>query len=159
MELNLRSSAFEADDTIPEKYTCEGENVSPPLSWTGVPDEAESLVVICDDPDAPNGTFSHWVLYNLPPGTKALPEDYPAGERPAPGVLQGRNDFGNVGYGGPCPPVGDSPHRYYFRLYALDTELDAGAGLTRLQVLDLAQDHILVETALIGRFGRSVTGS
>ncbi len=153
MALILNSSAIEAGGTIPEKYTCEGEDISPPLSWQGVPSDAKSLVLIMDDPDAPNGTWSHWVLYNLPPSLSELPENYPSGGKPEPGGMQGRNDFGDVQYGGPCPPPG-STHTYHFRLYAVDRELTMSAGATRQQVLDRIQDHIIDNTELMADFGR-----
>lgn len=149
MDLELLSDAFEEGEAIPEKYTCEGANVSPPLSWRGVPEGTKSLVLICDDPDAPNGTWSHWVLYNLSPDMESLPEGYSAG----PNADEGRNDFGNSGYGGPCPPRG-STHRYFFRLYALDTELEATPGATRIQILNRIEDHILAQTTYMGRYAR-----
>jgi hypothetical protein len=149
MELELMTDAFEEGGAIPRRYTCEGANVSPPLSWRGVPEGTKSLVLVCEDPDAPNGTWSHWVLYNLPPDAESLDEGYSAG----PNVEEGRNDFGNTGYGGPCPPRG-STHRYFFRLYALDRELEATAGATRQQILDRIQDHTLGQAALMGRYAR-----
>ncbi len=149
MAFEMTSPAFENGGDIPVKYTCEGEDLSPPLKWRGVPGEAQSLVLICDDPDAPNGTWSHWVLYNIPTDRFELPEGFAAQSE----LPQGRNDFGDVGYGGPCPPRG-SAHQYFFRFYALGTVLGLGKGATRLQVLNAIEDHILAQTELIGRYAR-----
>mgnify|MGYP006302997365 CR=1 FL=1 len=154
MPFKLTSTAFDAGESIPLKHTCEGQDVSPPLAWEGAPSEAEELVLICDDPDAPNGTWSHWVLYHIPAGQSSLPEGVPAMAELPWGGVQGRNNFGNIGYGGPCPPRG-STHRYYFRLYALDQALDMPSGATRQQVLDRMEGHILGKTELMGRFTRS----
>jgi Raf kinase inhibitor-like YbhB/YbcL family protein len=148
MNLRLSSSAFESGGDIPMKYTCDGNDVSPPLEWNGAPDGTQSFVLICDDPDAPRGTWSHWVIYNIPPNVSQLPEG-----AKAPGAAEGRNDFGNTGYGGPCPPRGPA-HRYYFRLYALDTTLDLPPGATRQQALDRIQNHIVAQAELMGRYAR-----
>lgn len=152
--MDLTSSAFEHNGAIPAKYTCDGDDVSPPLSWAAVPRETESLALICDDPDAPAGTWSHWVLYNISPDRDGLEENVLTDERLSQIGLQGRNDFGNSGYGGPCPPRGSS-HHYYFRLYALDTTLEAMEGATRKQVLNRIQEHILAQTELIGLYART----
>ncbi len=156
----LRSSAFENRDEIPERYTCEGDDISPPLTWQNVPEGTESLVLIVDDPDAPNGTFTHWVVYNIPPLTNALPEGFSPREDQAEGaqedLREGRNDFGKVGYGGPCPPTRDDAHRYHFRLYALDTNLNLAPGANRGQLFELMHDHVLDETELVGAFERSL---
>ncbi|MFW5942034.1 MAG: YbhB/YbcL family Raf kinase inhibitor-like protein [Chloroflexota bacterium] len=151
--MNLQSTAFESGDSIPVEHTCDGENISPTLTWNGVPDEAQALALIVDDPDAPRGTFSHWVVYNLPPDRNRLERSIPAEERLSPTGMQGRNDFGNVQYEGPCPPRG-SRHDYYFRLFALDEPLELMPGATRDQVLDAMQGHILEQTELIGRYER-----
>jgi hypothetical protein len=153
MALTLRSSAFETGARIPTRHTCEGENVSPPLSWSGQPAETESQVLIVDDPDAPNGTWSHWALYDIPADVNELSAAL-TGETIPEGAAQGRNDFGNVKYEGPCPPPGEE-HRYFFRLYALDTHLNLAPGATRAQVLDHMQDHILTHTELVGVYERS----
>lgn len=154
MSMVLESFAFKSGDRIPAKYTCDGENVSPPFTWHGVPKEAQSLALICDDPDASRGVFSHWVLYNLPTGRQILNENIPRdAELPGSGS-QGRNDFGEIGYGGPCPPPG-STHHYYFRFYALKRVLDLSAGATRQQVLDRMQEHILDSTEVLGLYTRS----
>ncbi len=150
MDLTITNPVFAGGKEIPAKYTCDGENVSPPLKWREVPEETLSLVLICDDPDAPNGTWSHWVLYNIPPERDELPEGF-AAETDLP---QGRNDFGDATYGGPCPPQGPA-HRYYFRLYALDSILELTVGATRQQVLDAMQDHIVAQAELMGRYARS----
>lgn len=155
MSLTLTSAAFDSGETIPAEYTCDGANISPPLAWTDVPREAESLVLICDDPDSTNGPWSHWVIYDIPTERNGLKEDVPAEGRLPWGALQGRNDFGNVGYGGPCPSPPGATHHYYFRLYALDKELDIEAGATRIQVLNHMEGHILEQTELVGLFARS----
>jgi Raf kinase inhibitor-like YbhB/YbcL family protein len=122
MAMTITSSAFRAGEVIPSKYSCEGDNVSPPVQWDGVPAAARCLALICDDPDAPMGTWVHWVLYNLPTSVSNLPEHVPTSEILSFGAKQGMNDFKRIGYGGPCPPPGKT-HRYYFKLYALDVEL------------------------------------
>ena len=150
----LSSDAFESGGTIPARYTCEGENVSPALRFEGVPAAAQSLVLICDDPDAPNGPFAHWVLYNLPADQGRIDEGFDPDADNLAGA-PGRNEIGNHGYEGPCPPTDDEPHRYYFRLYALDAPLDLLPGATRAQVLDAMQGHIRAQTELMGRYGRT----
>ncbi len=152
--MNLTSTAFEAGETIPARYTCEAENVSPPLNWQSLPAGAQSLVLICDDPDASNGPWSHWVLYDIPIDVDELAEGLPREGRLPWGGAQGRNDMGNVGYDGPCPPYG-SPHRYYFRLYAVDETLELTPGATRAQVLERIHDHVVGQTELMGRYARS----
>ncbi len=149
----LTSPAFEQGGGIPARYTCAGENVSPPLEWGEVPEGAKSLALICDDPDAPRGTFVHWVIFNIPPSAKGLAEGIPKEPELSDGSIQGRNDFGEIGYGGPCPPPGPA-HRYFFKLYALDTKLDLPPGATKAQVLQAMQGHVLAQTELMGRFAR-----
>ena len=147
MSIQITSSAFQEGDTIPHIYTCDDRNVSPPLSWTGVPQGSISLVLIMDDPDAPSGTFDHWILFNLSPIIKGLSQDnHNVG-------VEGKNSFGRVGYGGPCPPRG-SNHRYYLRLYALDTEVVLKAGASKAQVERAMQGHILAQGQLMARYGR-----
>jgi Raf kinase inhibitor-like YbhB/YbcL family protein len=153
MALELSSSAFNSGEPIPTRYTCDGEDVSPPLGWRGVPEGAESLVLIVDDPDVPRGVFSHWVLFDVPVAQSGLEEGFSGAKSPKVGT-QGRNDFGNTGYGGPCPPTG-AEHRYYFRLYALDQEIGIISGATRAQVMDRIQDHIVAQTEMIGTYARS----
>ena len=157
MAANFNFTGTFPDDAIPAVHTCEGENVSPPLSWNSPPEGAQSLALIEDDPDAPGKTFVHWVLFNLPPDTGALPHDFDAAEQLAdrtPTPAEGANDFGDLGYGGPCPPPGDGPHGYVFRLYALDTVLDLGAGATKAQLTSAMDGHILAETDLRGTYER-----
>jgi Raf kinase inhibitor-like YbhB/YbcL family protein len=151
--MQLTSPAFEPDGLIPPQYTCDGQNLSPPLAWQGVPDDAHSLVLICDDPDAPRGTFVHWVLYNLSAALTALPEGASQKAFLEHAGLQGKNDFGKVGYGGPCPPKGT--HRYYFTLYALNRSLPLNAGATKGQVVQAIASHVLAEAQLMGRYHRS----
>jgi len=152
MEIEVKSEAFEEGGMIPKKYTCDGEDASPPLSWTGVPEGTEALALICDDPDAPVGTWVHWVIFNIPPDTTGLSENIPPERVLESGTRQGRNDFGNIGYGGPCPPRGT--HRYYFKLYALDKKVDLEPGATKDELLKAMEGHILAEGRLMGRYKR-----
>ncbi|MFN2130282.1 MAG: YbhB/YbcL family Raf kinase inhibitor-like protein [Anaerolineae bacterium] len=152
--MELVSGAFDSGDSIPRKYTCDGDNISPPLSWRFVPDEANALVLVCDDPDAPEGPFVHWVLYDLPVDIRRLEEDVPRKDRLASGGVQGRNGSGKIGYSGPCPPRG-SAHHYYFRLYALDQSLNLPPGATRQQVLNRIEGHVLDNARLLGLYGRA----
>ncbi len=153
MTVQLTSSAFASGGRIPERYTCRGEGVSPPLAWQHLPAETESLVLIVDDPGAPNGVFAHWVVYDLPTVPGRLDEGVGTEDGgPSEGV-QGRNDYGHVGYGAACPPMGET-HTYYFRLYALDAQLDLPPGATRAQVLDALRGHVLSQTEMQAQFGR-----
>jgi Raf kinase inhibitor-like YbhB/YbcL family protein len=157
MTILIESPAFTGGGTIPRLYTCDGKDVSPPLAWSGVPETARSLALICEDPDAPRGTWTHWVIYDIPASVKELGEGLPAQERikvTAGGetALQGKNDFGKTGYGGPCPPSGS--HRYFFRIYALDTGLGPGSGTTRQDLLRSIKGHVLAEGELMGRYSR-----
>jgi len=152
MTLQITSTAFSEGGMIPKPYTCDGTDVSPDLSWTGVPEDTKSLALICDDPDAPVGTWVHWVLFNIPAGEKGIPAEV-APEATLPnGAKHGSNDFRRLGYGGPCPPGGT--HRYFFKLYALDTVLSLGSGATKAQVEEAMQGHILAETQLMGNYKR-----
>lgn len=153
MAFALKSQAFKEEDLIPGKFTCEGPDVSPPLRWNDPPRETRSFALIADDPDAPMGTWVHWVIFNLPERQRDLPEGVPAQEMLPNGARQGFNDFKRVGYGGPCPPPG-KPHRYHFRLYALDSMLDLKPRATKAKVLEACKGHILAEAELMGRFGR-----
>jgi Raf kinase inhibitor-like YbhB/YbcL family protein len=135
------------------QFTCTGVNISPALSWKQPPPRTESFALIVDDPDAPSGTWVHWVVYNLPPSARQLPEHVPAGDVVADGGKQGVNDFPLSGYGGPCPPPG-KPHRYFFRLYALDTVLDLRAPVHRQDVDSAMKGHVLAQAELMGTFGR-----
>lgn len=153
MAFELTSSAFKPGELIPTKHTCDGADVSPPLAWTEPPSGTKSFALVCDDPDAPAVTWVHWVLYNVPAATRQLPE----GIKPTP-VLedesqQGTNGFRRLGYGGPCPPRG-APHRYFFRLYALDAMLDIAPGATKPDLLRAMQGHVKGEAVLMGRYAR-----
>lgn len=151
LTIRLTSAAFKEGGMIPRLYTCDGDDKSPPLEWTGVPTSARSLVLICDDPDAPMGVWSHWVVHGLSPDTTSLPE----GVSPSSGPLassQGKNDFGKIGYGGPCPPGGT--HHYFFRLYALDAKLTLDSPATRSTVLKAMEGHIVAEGRLMGTYSR-----
>jgi Raf kinase inhibitor-like YbhB/YbcL family protein len=155
--ITLTSSAFPESGKIPRKYTCDGEDKSPPLEWSAVPAAAHSLALICEDPDAPMGTWSHWVVYNISPTVKSLaegvaPEETVKVEGEAI-ASQGKNDFRKIGYGGPCPPGGT--HRYFFRIYALDTKLALGPGATRREVLKAIGGHIVAVGRLMGNYARS----
>jgi Raf kinase inhibitor-like YbhB/YbcL family protein len=150
--LTLTSPAFEAGGAIPRKYTCDGDDVSPPLEWSAPPQGTQSLALIMDDPDAPAGTWDHWVLYNLPAGARNLPEGVAPDAVRADGSRHGRNNWGRFGYGGPCPPSGT--HRYFFRLYALDTTLDLAAGANKAQLLAAMAGHIVAQGELMGTYRR-----
>jgi len=150
--MNLTSSAFTEGNMIPVKYTCDGEDVSPPLVWSGVPAGTKALALICDDPDAPVGTWVHWVLFNLPPDSMGLPEGVPAVKTLENGGVHGKNSWRRVGYGGPCPPSGT--HRYFFKLYALDQPLTLTSSATAKHVRAAMQGHILAEAQLMGRYKR-----
>src|SRR5712691_12932499 len=153
MPLQISSTAFSAGETIPKKFTCDGPDVSPKLSWSDPPVNSQSFALIMDDPDAPAGTWVHWVLYDVPRDTKELPEAVPKQEQLPSGARQGRNDFGKIGYGGPCPPPG-KPHRYFFKLYALDSKLNLKVGATKADVERAMKGHILAQAELIGKYGR-----
>lgn len=152
-QIRITSAAFQEGGMIPKQYTCEGANISPPLAWDSVPVGTKTLALICDDPDAPAKTWTHWVLFNLPSGAKELPEKVPPQEKLAGGGVQGMNDFRKTGYGGPCPPPG-SPHRYYFKLYALDTDLALNAGATKEQLLKGMEGHVVAGGQLLGKYQR-----
>jgi Raf kinase inhibitor-like YbhB/YbcL family protein len=152
MAITLTSSAFTEGAMIPKKHTCDAEDISPDLKWSGVPQGAKSLALICDDPDAPVGTWVHWVLFNIPADVTALPAGIPADATLKNGARHGKNDFRKLGYGGPCPPGGT--HRYYFKLYALDTVLNLEGGSTKAQLLAAMKGHILAEGQLMGKYKR-----
>ena len=154
MSIKLVSSAFAEGQPIPRQHTCDGEDFSPPLHWSELPAGTRSLALICDDPDAPVGTWVHWVLYGLPATVTELPAKIPATETLPNGARQGLNDFHRVGYGGPCPPP-SRPHRYFFKLYALDTELTLKPRSTKKDVLRAMEGHILAEGQLMGTYKRS----
>jgi hypothetical protein len=152
MEIKITSTAFDEGGMIPEKYTCDGIDISPPLTWTSVPDGTKTLALICDDPDAPLGTWVHWVLFNIPANINELAEATPPDKELENGAKQGKNGFRKIGYGGPCPPRGT--HRYYFKIFALDTELDLKAGAKKKQLLKAMEGHILGKGQLMGRYKR-----
>jgi len=151
-QMKITSSAFEEGEMIPKKYTCDDVDISPPLKWSNVPEGAKTIALICDDPDAPVGTWVHWVLYNLPASITELPENIPPEKTLSNGAKQGTSDFGRIGYGGPCPPGGT--HRYYFKIYALDKELDLEPGATKSELLEAMEGSILSEGQLMGRYKR-----
>jgi len=148
MALQVSSSAFADGAAIPKKYTCDGQDVPPPLELSGVPKESKSIAVICEDPDAPSGTFTHWVLYDLPASTHAI------GER-ASIAKTGVNDFGKTGFGGPCPPKKDGAHHYRFHVYALDVDSLGRPGLSKREAMDAMDGHILAEGELTGTYKRA----
>jgi len=151
--MKLESTAFTADGMIPSQYTCDGQDISPPLGWDAPPAATQSLALIVDDPDAPGEIFVHWVLYDIPPEINQLSKSITPEPTLPGGGVQGKNDFGNLGYGGPCPPSGI--HRYFFRLYALDRELGLKSGATKEQLEAAMNGHILAAAELIGRYSRS----
>jgi Raf kinase inhibitor-like YbhB/YbcL family protein len=153
MSFQLATTAFSAGGAIPRKFTCDGPDVSPKLAWSDPPGKTQSFALIMDDPDAPAGTWVHWVIYDLPANTRELAEGVAKQEQLSNGARQGRNDFGKIGYGGPCPPPG-KPHRYFFKLCALDAKLDLKAGATKADVERAMKGHILTQAELIGRYAR-----
>lgn len=153
MAWELKSSAFAAGADIPKKHTCDGADLSPTLTWGDPPDKTASFALIVDDPDAPAGTWVHWVLYNLPGTARELAENIAKEEQLDSGALQGKNDFRRIGYGGPCPPAGPA-HRYYFKLYALDAPLNLKAGATKAAVEKAMKGHVLAQAELMGRYKR-----
>ena len=153
MALSISSPVFQEGEGIPAKYSCEGQDISPPLAWGEPPAGTNSFALIVDDPDAPGRVFTHWVLFNLPADSRELPEAVPNQPQFSSGALQGKNDFDKTGYGGPCPPPGH-PHRYQFTLYALDQLLDLKSGASKQQVLEAMQGHILGHGQLTGTYQR-----
>ena len=145
-KMKITSSAFHEGGNIPSKFTCDGSDISPPLQITGVPSEAKSLVLIADDPDAPSGLFTHWLIWNIPPQTNSISEGS------APKGVHGTNDFGKPDYKGPCPPPGT--HRYSFKIYALDRELDLRGGAKRSQLDAAMKGHVVAQGVLVGRYAR-----
>jgi len=150
--MEIKSTSFHEGGMIPKVYTCDDINISPSLEWSSAPDGAKSFTLICDDPDAPSGTFVHWVYYDIPANITMLPEGVKPDRNPAAGGTQGRNDFRKIGYGGPCPPGGT--HRYFFKLYALDKVLDLEPGATKQQVMEAMRGHILSESEFMGKYSR-----
>lgn len=154
MALTLSSPAFQPNTSIPSHYTCDGDNISPPLEWSDIPEGAKALVLIMDDPDVPktlrpDGMYDHWVLFNIPTSVVGLPENI----QNVPGARQGKNTSGKLGYTGPCPP--DRQHRYFFKLYALDTTLNLPEGATKTEVEAAMKGHILEEAQLMGVYDRA----
>ena len=152
MSWTLTSPAFREGEPIPATHTCDGQDTSPPLAWSNPPAGTKSLGLISDDPDAPMGTWVHWVVYNLPPSLRQVPEAFPTKNELPDGTRQGTTDFGRVGYGGPCPPSGT--HRYFFRLYALDAVLALPSGATKRQLEDAMKGRILADVQLMGTYRR-----
>ena len=156
MTLTISSTAFTDQGEIPKKYTCEGDDIAPPLQWSGVPEQARSLVLVVDDPDAPDPkaprtTWVHWVLYNLPPTDGGLPEGVTPADLPT-GTEEGVNDWKRTGYGGPCPPIGR--HRYFHKLYALDTEFEGLHEPTKASVEAAMEGHVLASSELVGTYAK-----
>ena len=153
--IELKSTAFTESDTIQVKYTCDGPDISPPLNWSAPPEGTKSLALICDDPDAPMGTWVHWVLFNIPPDITGLPEGFSVAkaEEALAKAVEGINDFKRLGYGGPCPPPGPA-HRYYFKMYALDAELELAKKATKADVEKAMEGHILAQGQLMGKYKR-----
>jgi len=153
MSFTLKATAFPNGGVIPKKYTCDGADLSPALSWDDAPAGTQSLALIVDDPDAPMGTWTHWLIWNIPAKATLLPEDTPKMNLLDNGARQGGNDFKRIGYGGPCPPPG-KPHRYFFKLYALDARLEVKAGAVRSELEPALQPHILEQAQWMGTYGR-----
>jgi Raf kinase inhibitor-like YbhB/YbcL family protein len=151
--LQLKSSDFSPGATIPKQFTCAGADISPAFSWSDPPPSTQSFALIADDPDAPAGNWVHWVVYNLPATLRALPQNFPKSEQTNDGSHQGNNDFVKTGYNGPCPPPG-KPHRYFFKLYALDTKLTLKPGASKKDVEAAMQGHIVAQGQYMGRFSR-----
>jgi len=152
MVIKVKSPVFDEGEPIPTRYTCSGVDVSPPLSWTLLPENTVSIAIICEDPDAPGGLWTHWVIFNLPGDTAGLEEHIMGREILDNGAVQGMNDFGRVGYGGPCPPGGT--HRYFYKVYALDMELDLTPRSSRAELLEAMEGHILDQGQIMGYYTR-----
>lgn len=153
MSFEITSPAFAAGQTVPKQHTCDGVDASPELAWKNAPAGTKAFALIADDPDAPAGTWVHWVLFNVPPETRMLREGVEKQATLASGAAQGKNDFGKFGYNGPCPPPG-KPHRYFFKLYALDGKLDSKAGASKADLERAMKGHVLGQAELMGKFGR-----
>jgi Raf kinase inhibitor-like YbhB/YbcL family protein len=152
LNFHISTTAFAVGGEIPKKYTCDGQDFSPALSWSGAPEGTKSFALIVDDPDAPVGTWNHWLIWNIPATSRQLGEAV-AKTKEVDGARQGQNDFRKIGYNGPCPPPG-KPHRYYFKLFALDGELTLSPGADRKQLDAAIKGHVLAQTELMGRYGR-----
>jgi Raf kinase inhibitor-like YbhB/YbcL family protein len=153
MSIEITSTAFKAGESIPKQYTGDGADKSPPLRWSELPSGTKSIALICDDPDAPRGTWVHWVLFNVPAQTRELAEGVPTIDTLSDGTKQGKNDFGDIGFGGPAPPKG-KPHRYFFKLFALDVALDLPTGVTKAELEKAMKGRILAEGQLMGTYQR-----
>jgi len=157
MQLTIKSTAFSNNEPIPKRFTGDGEDISPALSWSGLPEATKEIALIMDDPDAPTPKpWVHWIIYKIPASVTALPEKIPTTKTVSapPGVLQGKNSWGKVGYGGPAPPRGHGVHHYHFKLFALDTTLDVAAGLDKEQLLSAMKGHVVAEGELVGTYQR-----
>lgn len=152
MDIQVKSDAFKDGEMIPQKYTCSGEDVSPPIAWDMEGDDVESFALLCEDPDAPTGTFTHWVVYDLPPNVHELPEGVPIKDTLPNGGMQGINSTHKSGYKGPCPPSGT--HRYYFNVFALNKRLRLDPGAGKDELLEAMKGHILSEGYLMGKYSR-----
>jgi Raf kinase inhibitor-like YbhB/YbcL family protein len=153
MGLELTSTGFRQGEWIPSEYTAEGRNVSPPLNWSDLPGGTKTLALVCEDPDAPRGTFTHWVIFNIPAESRELAAGVPTEPTLPNGAVQGANDFGRIGYSGPAPPPGKA-HRYSFKLYALDTALGLPSGASPDDLKAALSGHVLAEGQLMGTYGR-----
>ena len=153
MTLEISSTSFPADGSIPNKFTCDGQDVSPALTWSGAPQGTKAFALIVDDPDAPSGTWNHWLTWNLPAHAQHLAEGFPKSPQLGDGTRQGQNDFHKIGYNGPCPPPG-KPHRYYFKLFALDAPLQLKPGADRKELDSAMKSHVIAQTDFMARYGR-----
>ncbi len=153
MSFALSTTAFAAGGAIPKKYTCDSADVSPALNWNNAPAGTQSFALIADDPDAPVGTWTHWTIWDIPANSTSLPEGVPKVEQTTDGARQGKNDFKHIGYGGPCPPAG-RPHRYFFKLYALNAKLDVKGGASRGELESAIKGHVLAQAEWMGAYGR-----
>jgi len=154
MGMQIQSSAFKDGDRLPKRYSCDGDDMSPPLAWSGAPENTRSFAIFCDDPDAPSGTFHHWAAYDIPRTTHELPENF-ASDVARSLVLQGVNDFGRMGYGGACPPKGHGEHHYHFKVMALDCgHLDTHGRENCADVETMAREHCIAEAELVGTYSR-----
>lgn len=153
MTIAIASEIISDGSKIPLKYTCDDGDISPPLIWDLIPENTESFAILCEDPDAPGGTFIHWILFNIPPDTKELPAGIKEEKKLDNGAIHGQNDFGRLGYGGPCPPSG-TEHRFIFKIFALDTMLNLKSGISINQFSNAIQGHVLDKGELIGMYGR-----
>ena len=151
--MQLTTTAFQPDGVIPDQYTCKGTNMSPDFAWSGAPAGTQSFALLAEDPDAPKGTWTHWIVYNIPPDKKDLVANMPDANETEHGVRQGKNDFDKTGYGGPCPPAGDKPHRYVFTLYALDHPPELASGASKDAFKDAIKDHVLATAQVTGKYG------